>query len=939
MRSPGDITPPSRVSVRSIAFPFVGRARELAILDAANLDAHSGRGWTVLVAGEQGSGKSRLLDTFIERADAAGSAVLHGRAFDADGTPPFWAWRTTVEALVGRSSELLPFGSDEARTVLRQLSRSREPNVGSSSRHALYHRLAQLFLDASRSVASLVIAQDDLHWADRASVEFFSYLARLVGSSNVVLVGTFCGEAADQDAAVAVAGALRNPNSLRLDLGPLRVDDIVELVGPEGDRRARAGEIVAVTGGNAFLVTEVLRDGGLSDAAPAATQVPRSVRTLVSSRLAALSVEAVEVVELAAVLGRRGSLDVLAAMSAPLGGGALEGAIRVGLLDDVGEGFAFRHALVRQSVLELLPPRRRAQFEAAAARALRARNASDDLWPIARHLTTAARVDQSLKAEALAAWQRAARHASALSAHDDAASHLREAVDLAPESERAQLLVELGSATLRAGNPAVAREHFSTAAAATTDAGLLAAAALGYEDACLMEGGVRPERSDPAVELLMRALSEQSPFSTRRTALAAALARAKWYNGEPDAAQWLDTATDNLSTADDEGTMRTAFARRVLAGGPGHAEDAAMACSELADVALTMGRRDVVLDAMRQRILSLVELGALDEADDEIEQFERLVTRWQEPLFLPYAPLLRAMRMLHRGDFQTAKRLNRRVVELSRSVDSIHTTQMALMQRFALARWTGSTARYPQQLLAFAGATGSAPLWYCAAALAEVENGYPDLARKHLDKALGPDGTNHLRHNEWFLMGTGIAALVCAQLNDSERSLVLYRDLLPHRRFLLGNVAPIFGPVAHVAAIAALSAGQDAEAAELLADAGRHSEALGCRPFAVEAYRALRHTQPVDAALQSRAESWSAELGMAATTSELAGPRGQAQLSPREQEVLHLITEGRSNEEIATALYISYRTVKTHVSAVLRKLGARDRTHAAALSRDRDSPR
>ena len=99
--------------------------------------------------------------------------------------------------------------------------------------------------------------------------------------------------------------------------------------------------------------------------------------------------------------------------------------------------------------------------------------------------------------------------------------------------------------------------------------------------------------------------------------------------------------------------MRVAFARRVLAGGPGHATEAAEACTRLADVALILQRRDVVLDAMRQRILSLVELGALEDADDEIERFERLVHRWQEALFLPYPPLLRAMRMLHRGDFRS----------------------------------------------------------------------------------------------------------------------------------------------------------------------------------------------------------------------------------------------------------------------------------------------
>jgi predicted ATPase len=151
-----------------VVYPFVGRARELSALATAASEARAGRGWTVVVAGEQGSGKSRLLETFVDRSRRDGATVLHARAFDADGTPPFWAWRTTLEAMVSGPDPALD--RSDARALLRRLSRSTDDAGAPASRHALFHRLAQLFAAAAANARPLVIAHDDLHWADRASL-------------------------------------------------------------------------------------------------------------------------------------------------------------------------------------------------------------------------------------------------------------------------------------------------------------------------------------------------------------------------------------------------------------------------------------------------------------------------------------------------------------------------------------------------------------------------------------------------------------------------------------------------------------------------------------------------------------------------------------------------------------------------------------------------
>ena len=286
----------------------------------------------------------------------------------------------------------------------------------------------------------------------------------------------------------------------------------------DGVSEAAAGQIVEATGGNAFLITELARQGdahALAEPFP----VPPSVQSIVDARLGGLAPEVAQVVEAAGVLGRRGSVAVLAAVvgRSPLDvAAAADEACAAGLLNQAVDGsFSFRHALVRQAVVARLAPSRAAALHLAAARALQRSHSVDDHWVVAHHLTMASRVHDDVAGEAEAAWRTAARRAVAMGAHADAAGHLEEALAVAPTEERPALLVELGWANLRAGRPALALDHF---AAAAHDAGpeTLAEAALGYEDAYLASAIIRLRRHDPSIELLTRALHAQPPRVTRR---------------------------------------------------------------------------------------------------------------------------------------------------------------------------------------------------------------------------------------------------------------------------------------------------------------------------------------------------------------------------------------------------------------------------------------
>ena len=475
-------------------------------------------------------------------------------------------------------------------------------------------------------------------------------------------------------------------------------------------------------------------------------------------------------------------------------------------------------------------------------------------------------------------------------------------------------------------------------AAVDADAHTLVDAALGYEDAYLASATIRLHSNDPSIELLTRALNGQAPASTTEASLAAALARAHWYSGDIDAAQrWLRRAEDTLNPDDLPGRTRTAFARRIMAGTPGDADRLADACTVLIDAASASGRHDIACDALRQRVLALVELGDLADADDEIERLDRLIQLKGEVHYLAYAPLLRAMRMLQRGELPTAKRLNQRAAALGERIDSLHIAQLTLMQQFALNRWTGSPGHYATRLLRHAGPTGSNTIWYAAAAIDQADNGQETAARQLLERGVGATGVERVPFNEFWLFAVCLAAVASERAHDAERAAAIHTLLLPHIELLVGNVAPVVGPVSHAAGLAALAAGRHADAIALLERAAQHAERLLCRPWVVDALRAQARARQAAGhdhhECTERAEALARQLGMTTVSTGRPVQGIGNHLTAREREILTLITLGHSNQEIAERLYISYRTAKTHVSHILTKLGARDRADAAIIAR------
>ena len=310
------------------SFPFVGRPRELATLRALMPWAPSEGRRIALVGGEAGSGKSRLVREFAGEAAAGGALVLYG-ACDAVVRTPYGPFAEALELLVRASDPDhlradLGAGGGELRRLLPDLPARAgelpEPVQADqdTERHRLHMAVVELLIATGRRVPVLLVLEDG-HWADHPTLLLLRHLGRAAADARLLIVATFRDTEADvpQELGDALVDLRRSEQVERLRLGGLAVDDVEEFLRRAGgaalDGRPHFAEaLFELTGGNAFLITEVWRalveTGAAEPGADlagslAALDTPEGVRDVVSQRLARLDPGTQAVLELAAVAG------------------------------------------------------------------------------------------------------------------------------------------------------------------------------------------------------------------------------------------------------------------------------------------------------------------------------------------------------------------------------------------------------------------------------------------------------------------------------------------------------------------------------------------------------------------------------------------------------------------------------------------------------------
>ncbi|MER7243843.1 BTAD domain-containing putative transcriptional regulator [Kribbella sp. NPDC000426] len=427
---------------------LVGRAEEYDLLRSAVEPALAAGTAVVLLEGEPGIGKTRLLQEIACHAQDQAARVFWGHGLQGGGAPAMWPWVEVVRSLLESRST-----TRRAEWLTGELSRLTEtrdaagpapavPDDG--ARFRLFEEVVGV-ISESAAERPLVIVLDDLHWADPASLHLFDHVvARLPAGTAVVAALRNRDPSLSLELARALAAASRVRGHRRLLVGPLAEPGVAELIRRETGEHPTAEVARAVrarTAGNPFFVREVARlltdDNTVTEESVLRSGVPLTVRDVVRDRMAALDPGVQELLQVAALAGRNVALVLLARIAAADVATCLEQLEPVRDLGLAGPApgdpfsYCFAHDLVREAVCETIPPGRAASLHRAIADAIEVVGPTDDSLAerVAHHLWEAGPlVDPERTVSALL---RAGARATAKTALRDAERHLVRAVERA----------------------------------------------------------------------------------------------------------------------------------------------------------------------------------------------------------------------------------------------------------------------------------------------------------------------------------------------------------------------------------------------------------------------------------------------------------------------------------------------------------------------------
>ncbi len=868
---PGRITPvpwPAPLAAAIDRHAFVGRGADLDLLRACWRQSAEGARQLVLLAGDAGIGKTRLAAEFAAGARDEGAAVLYGR-FDEDALAPYqpvvemlrgWAGGASLEPLrerIGpRGAELgllLPEFGAPAHDQLAVASLRLETDP---ARMRLFDAVVALLGEIGEGTP-LVVVLDDLHWADRPTLQLIRHLVRAPAPHRVLFVGTYREtELPEEHPLRELAGDLRREGTLqRAELGGLDAREVSELVAALGGVMASSGFLEALTGeteGNPFFIEEVVRHlhesaGELLGAlALSNAGVPEGVREVTTRRLRRLSDPSRQAMAVASVVGREFDFDVLDNVAAVRGDelvAALEEGIEARVVREV-EGhigrYQFTHALVRATLYDNVSALRRARLHGRVGEAileLRGPQLDPHLSALAHHFAEAAPVGEPGRAVdyALAA----ARRADRLLAWEEAAGHYRRALEvreLAGDDDartRCELLLALAGSEDRAGLDtarATAAEAAETARA-LGDPVLLGRAALGFAGPWSMLGRADEERVAVLEEALEALGAEDRPLRAR---LLARLALELYYAGAPE--RRLEVSEEAVALArriGDPATLAVCLdARHYALWRPETVEQRLEVAAELRRIAEQAGDPELELEGAAWTIIDLLELGDVRGADEQLEAARGLAARLHRPLYEWWTTIVRSTRAQLDGRFEEAEALAQdalAVGQRGQAENAVHYFAMAL---FNIRREQGRLAEVEEAVKGFISLYPAIPAWRCALALLNVELGRPQAAAEAFTAVAEP-GFDALPRDANWLIAVTLLAEVCGAMGDGDRARELYALLEPYagRNVVVGRAATCNGSASRLLGILAGTLHEWELAERHFAAALEMHGAMGARPW------------------------------------------------------------------------------------------------------------
>ena len=730
--------------------------------------------------------------------------------------------------------------------------------VPQDARHRLLEAVAAVIGQAAREAPVLLVVED-LHWADPATLQMLAHVVWTVAWAPLLVAGSIRAEDAAVPALQDLLGELgRARRIVRVPVGGLAESEVGRLAGAWLGPEAAAGlapVVHARTGGNPLFVEEVVRHlveshpgaSGAALAAAAGSDVPAGVRAVIDRRLARLAELAGTAVRVGAVAGEDFALaDVAAACetSDVEVAEALEAVVATGLVDETGAAgrYRFAHALVRGAVLAWAGPTRRALAHRQLAdviATLPAERREPRIGELARHLLDARPLSE---ADEAARWAlRAAAQATRALAYEDAAAVLARAAGAELEPGlRAEVLLALGDAQVRAGDaPAAQRSHGEAAATARALGApeLLARAALGAAGLTVSVSPIRPEVRG-LLEEALAALPDDAPL---RPVLLARLAIELYYEAPVTVREGLSAeALAGGRRRGGRALLEALNARHVALWSPAHTEERLAIADELIGAATEAGDREAQLQGVNWRVADLLELGELDALRAAVAEHERLAADLRLPGYLWYGPLWRAMLALMGDRPEEAERHRLVGHDLAVRAQDANGELLFTTQRLGIASAQGRIDEHDHALirerLRESPAFGA---WLTALALRAHSVGDLAATREALERGVALVPAMPLDAN-WLYTMTGFGA-IAARLGDERGAEAIYPRLLPYggRIVSIARGSYCTGSAQLALGVLAATLGERAAAVEHLEAAIARNDAIGAVFHAAAARGAL----------------------------------------------------------------------------------------------------
>ena len=971
--------------------PLVGRVEELRQL-AELVGAGDVAGGAVLLGGDAGAGKSRLVAELRARVLADGWRVLVGHCLDfGDGSPPYLPFSEALGRLAADSPGLAAslVEVDPSISVLLPAHRllTEDPAPEPTGRAALFDAV-HAGLSRLSEDASVLLIVEDVHWADQSTRDLLRLLFARQFSSPVAILATYRSDDLHRrhPLRTALSEWVRLPTVSRLQLGPLSDQESRELVRelhPDPMPPQELRQILTRAEGNPFFIEELVAAAEVSGGL-----VPADLADLLLVRLDQLDDHGRLVVRAAAVAGRRVSHNLLA-HGTDLDEAALEEALRAAVEANIlvalgSDGYAFRHALLAEAIYQDLLPGERVRLHAKYAAALAAHRVEGSAAELSRH----ARASHDLVTATRASVQ-AGDEAMSVGGPEEALRHYELALELlADPAVSAGVTSEGGDpdpvdrtdVVVRASNAAAAAGHLvRSLALAETQLLALPDDAPPLDRVRLIHAiAVNALVMDHKLDLLaltteaVQLMADQPPSKLRANILSVHARATADRARDDDAAMWaseaLAIARDlNFAAVATDATIQLA----KLDERAGDPEAAVSAIAAVIDEAKAAGDSFAELRGLYHLASLHYSQGRLSSAIELFDQAVRkacaLGRRWA-----PYgldAVAIGAIVTVVAGDWAAAEKM----VDLTGEAppEFAEALLASIGLEIAAGRGdVGALAIMPRLRKSWQ-IDGLVPITSGAAAI-DLYGEAGDIAGAIAvhDDTVATVST--LWQRTGFPARTRLAALLLGQLATaaaaatvSEREAFIARgDELAAAADVMSAKSRTVGPEGR-----AWTARVKAEQARLHWLAGitppEEADLIAAWRDAVAAFDAFGHVyetarsrarlaavlfaagETAEAGAEADlARASAATLGARPLLEELRALTGPAAgggraprsrdgdaLTTREREVLALVATGRSNREIAQQLFISAKTVSVHISNVMAKLDAGSRTEAVAVAR------